>query len=220
MARDTVQVRLPVAKAEKIQTGQILYTTGFQLRPGEYKLKFIVRDNATGRLGSFEQGLTVPLLDGKTLQTSSVVLGSRLVGTAEEVRGVQHEGPAARFEGPGPEKDPMVIDGRRLVPNMGNIFAGGQTLYTYFQVYGSAADPQTRRPSLEAYLLFLDGKTRVRESQPLRVQEWTKGETGVATVAISLPLRGIRKGAYTLQVHLRDSVTDTNIYRRVPVVVN
>ncbi len=220
VARDTVQVRLPIPKAEKIQTGQILYNTGFQLRPGEYKLKFIVRDNATGRLGSFEQGLTVPLLDGKTLQTSSVVLGNRLVGAAEEIRGVQHEGPAGRFEGPGLDRDPMVIDGRRLVPNMGNIFAGGQTLYTYFQVYGAAEDPQTRKPALEAYLLFLDNKTRVRESQPLRVQEWTKGNPGVATVAISLPLRGLKKGAYTLQVHLRDSITDANIYRRVPVVVN
>jgi VWFA-related protein len=220
VARDTVQVRLPIQKAEKIQSGQILYNTGFQLRPGEYKLKFIVRDNSTGRLGSFEQGLSIPLLDGKTLQTSSIVLGNRLVSAGEEVKAVQHEGPMARFEGPPQEKDPMVIEGRRLVPNMGNIFAGGQTLYTYFQVYGAAEDPETRKPSLEASLLFLDHKTRVRESQPLRVQEWTRGSPRVATVAISVPIHGLRKGTYTLQVHIRDNITDTNTYRRVPIVVN
>jgi VWFA-related protein len=220
VARDTVQVDLPAQKAQKIQSGQILYNTGFQLRPGEYKLKFIVRDNSSGRLGSFEQGLSVPLLDGKTLQTSSIVLGNRLLPAGQDVKGVEHEGPMGRFEGPPEEKDPLVIEGRRLVPNMGNIFAGGQTLYTYFQVYGAGDDPQTKKPSLEASLLFLENKTRLRESQPLHIQEWTKGSPGTATVAISLPLHGLKKGSYTLQVHLRDNVTDTNIYRRVPVIVN
>lgn len=42
---------------------------------------------------------------------------------------------------------------------------------------------------------------------------------GEATVAISLPLRNLKKGAYTLQVHVRDAIADVNRFQRVPIVI-
>ncbi len=66
IARDSVVVRLPAEKAEKNKSGGIFYSTGFQLRPGEHRLKFLVRDNTTGKLGSFEQPDNVPSYDLKT----------------------------------------------------------------------------------------------------------------------------------------------------------
>jgi hypothetical protein len=47
-------------------------------------------------------------------------------------------------------------------------------------------------------------------------QEDRKGE---ATVAISLPLRSLRKGTYILPIHVRDLIADVNLFRRVPVVI-
>ena len=84
VARDSVQVRLPADKAEKLKSGGIFYSTGFQLRPGDYKLKFLVRDNLTGKLGSFEQPIQVPALDLKSLSLSSIVLGNQLASTQQK----------------------------------------------------------------------------------------------------------------------------------------
>jgi VWFA-related protein len=220
VARDIVQVRLPVQTAEKIRTGQILYTTGFQLRPGPYKLKFLIRDNRSGKLGSFEEALKVPAIDGKSLDVSSIVLGSRLVAAREDSQGVQHSGFGERFRMLAIKHDPLMIDDKRILPSIGNVFLRRQTLYVYFQVYGAGTDPETRKPSLETLLMFLEGNRKVLESQPYHITEWTKDDKGVATVSMAVPLRSLNKGTYTLQIHLRDDASDTNLFRRVPVVIN
>lgn len=219
VARDTVQVRLPVQTAEKIRTGQILYTTRFQLRPGEYNLKFLVRDNRTGKLGSFEQPLAVPALDGTALQVSSIVVGNRLVDAKEDSRGVEHQGFGERFRMLGTTSDPLIIGEKRIVPSIGNVFLSRQTLYVYFQVYGAGEDSQTKKPSLETTLLFLEGNKKLRESQPHRIETWEKDQKDVATVAVAVPLRGLNKGTYTVQIHLRDELSQANLFRRVPLVI-
>ncbi len=220
VARDVVQVRLPVQTAQKIQAGQILYKTGFQLRPGDYSMKFLMRDNRTGKLGSFEQSLSVPAIDGKKLQLSSVVLGSRLLNSKEDTPGVQHSGFGERFRMLAVKRDPLKIEDKRIVPSIGNVFLARQTLYVYFQVYGAKEDPETKKPSLETLLLFLQNKSKVLESQPYRVAEWTKDDKGVATVTVAVPLRNFKRGTYALQIHVRDVVSDTNLFRRVPIVIN
>ncbi len=220
IARDTVQVRLPALSAEKIKAGQILYTTGFQLRPGDYKLKFLIRDNRSGKLGSFEETLSVPLLDGKSLQLSSIVLGNRLVDSRQDSQGVEHRGIGDRFRLLGVKRDPLIIGDKRIVPSIGNVFLSRQTLYVYFQVYGAAEDSQTKKPSLETYVSLLQNKTKLREAQPYMVASWDKDSKGAATISMAVPLRGLKKGAYTLQLHLRDEVSDTNLFRHIPIVIN
>ena len=42
---------------------------------------------------------------------------------------------------------------------------------------------------------------------------------GESTVAISLPLKSLKKGTYTLQIHVRDLISGTNVFRRVPIVI-
>jgi VWFA-related protein len=220
LARDTIDVKLPVQRAEKIRTGQILYNTGFRLPRGTYKLKFLVRDNSTGKLGSFEQPLSVPALDGKSLQLSSVVLGSRLVAeTHENPRETERPGFNERFRMLGMRRDPLVIGQKRIVPSIGNVFLSRQTLYVYFEVYGAAGESASKKPQIEAQLLFLQGRTRVRESRGFQVSDWSTDARNVADVSCAVPLAGLKKGNYVLQIHLRDRVSDTNLFRRVPLVI-
>ncbi len=266
VARDAVQVRLPADRAEKIKSGGILYSTGFQLRAGEYKLKFLVRDNGTGKLGGFEQALSVPALDLKKLDTSSIVLGSQLMSARGDAgSGVAHQGMMRRFQELGIGYDPLVVGNRKIVPSIGNVFLNRQTVYVFFQVYGAAADPQSDRPSIQAYLMLLKDNVKILEAQPDLVQDWTKetalpgfegrggpgrGERGgpggmrgmgrgefggqgpggrgalpmedrkgEATVAISMPLKSLKKGTYTLQIHVRDTIAGANLFRRVPIVI-
>jgi hypothetical protein len=36
---------------------------------------------------------------------------------------------------------------------------------------------------------------------------------------MAIPLQGLRRGAYTLQVHLQDTISETDLFRRVPIVI-
>ncbi len=56
--RDTVKLALDAA--QQVQRKNIQYSTGFTLAPGRYHLKFVVRENQTGSMGSFETDLQVP----------------------------------------------------------------------------------------------------------------------------------------------------------------
>ncbi len=56
--RDTVKLNLdPSLQARQ---KNIQYTTSFNLPPGKYQLKFVVRENQTGRMGSFIADVTLP----------------------------------------------------------------------------------------------------------------------------------------------------------------
>jgi VWFA-related protein len=180
VTRDVVQVKLPAEKAEKLKSGGIFYSTGFQLKPGAYKLKFLVRDNKTGKLGSFEQPLEIPALDLKKLAISSIVLGNQLVNTRENIKsGISHQGAMGRFQAMGlTGYDPLVIGGNKVVPSIGNVFVPRQTVYVYFQVYGAAEDKETKNPCIETDLVLIRENTKILETQPKYVQEWTSSRGG------------------------------------------
>jgi VWFA-related protein len=273
VARDAVQLNLPAEKAEKIKAGGIFYSTGFQLRPGDYKLRFLVRDNLTGKLGSFEQPIRVPKLDLKSLSISSIVLGNQLASASQSGSEVTHQGAMRRFQEMVSGYDPLVLGGKKVVPSIGNVFLAGQTVYVYFQVYGAAEDKETQKPCIQADLMLIRDKTKILEAQPQYVQQWTRARNapafgrgfnpgnmgrgagpsggrggpnfpggmgpggmggpppgmpgmpgvnerkGETTVAISLPLKNLKKGTYTLQIHVRDTIADVNRFERVPIVI-
>jgi len=268
VARDAVQVRLPADRAEKLRSGGIFYSTGFELRPGDYKLKFLVRDNITGKLGSFEQPISVPAFDLKKLTLSSIILGNQLTSTRSDASSyVTRQGAMRRFQQINPGYDPLVLGNQKIVPSIGNIFAARQTVYVYFHVYGASEDPETQKPCIEADLALIRNNKRILESQPQYFQEWnrvqaapfpgagrggpgmppmpkpegmgprggggdfggmrapremqlTEERKGEVPVAISLPLKDLKRGTYTLQVHVRDEISGTNQFYRVPLVIH
>lgn len=267
IARDAVSLKLPVEKAEKLKSGGIFYSTGFQLRPGAYKLKFLVRDNVTGKLGSFEQPINVPVFDLKKLAISSIVLGNQLTNARGDAGStISHQGAMRRFQQRMPSYDPLVMGNRKVVPSIGNVFLARQTVYVYFQVYGAAEDRETQRPCIETDLMLIRDNTKILETKPQYIQEWTSASGGFpaamgrgaggmppgmngpggmeppgrggmgrmggppgmqnsgerkgeSTVAISLPLKNLKPGTYTLQVHVRDTIADVNLFQRVPIVI-
>jgi len=77
--RDTV--KLAVDSAQQVRRKNVQYNTSFLLAPGSYHLKFIVRENRTGRMGSFETDVRIPDLRKAPLRMSSVVLSSQRVPT-------------------------------------------------------------------------------------------------------------------------------------------
>jgi hypothetical protein len=195
------------------------------------------------------------------------VLGSQLVDArGESGSTVSHQGAMRNFQMRIPGYDPLMMGTRKVIPSIGNVFLGLQTVLVYFQVYGAAEDKETRLPCIETDLMLIRRNTKILETQPQYVQEWTKtggsmrfgpnreggrgpgmgrpgggmggpGGMGVpggpggppgmqqeerkgeSTVAISLPLRSLQKGVYTLQIHVRDVIADVNRFERVPLVI-
>lgn len=180
VARDSVQLRIPAERAEKIKAGGIFYSTGFELRPGDYNLKLLVRDNVTGKLGTFEQPVQVPAFDLKQFGLSSIVLGRQLGSLRNQAdSGISRSGAMRRFQEMMSGYDPLVIGGRKVVPSIGNVFMAGQTVYVYFQVYGAADDPATQKPLVEADLMLIRDNVKILETQPQYIQQWTRARSGM-----------------------------------------
>ena len=67
------QARIWIAALQARQKN-IQYTTSFNLPPGKYQMKFVVRENQTGRMGSFMADVTLPDMKKSPLKMSSIVL--------------------------------------------------------------------------------------------------------------------------------------------------
>src|SRR6267378_575833 len=118
--RDTV--KLAVDSTQQVRRKNVQYNTSFLLAPGSYHLKFVVRENRTGRMGTFETDVQVPDLRKVPLRNSSVVLSSLRV-------------PAT---GKNKATNPLVGDQTELVPNVAHVFTQDQHLYLQFEVYDAA----------------------------------------------------------------------------------
>src|SRR5260221_461409 len=118
--RDTV--KLAVESTQQVRRKNVQYNTGFVLAPGSYHLKFVVRENQTGRIGSFETDVQIPDLRKAPLKMSSVVLSSLRAPVTGKKTGA----------------NPLVRDQMELVPNITHVFAPDQHLYLQFEVYDAA----------------------------------------------------------------------------------
>ena len=72
-------VKLDVDRAQQARQKNIQYTTSFNLPPGKYHLKFVVRENQNGRMGSFEADIVLPDMKKIPLKLSSILLASQRV---------------------------------------------------------------------------------------------------------------------------------------------
>ena len=125
-------VKLALDAAQQVQRKNIQYSTGFTLAPGKYHLKFVVRENQTGAMGSFETDLQVPDLKKSPLKLSSIVLSSqRVPNTAKKT------------------VNPLVRDGVEWVPNVPHVFRQGTNIFIFCT---RCMTPRSRRarPSLRA----------------------------------------------------------------------
>src|SRR5208283_5340137 len=122
--RDTV--KLAVNTSTEVQKKNVQYDTGMSLLSGRYHLKFVVRENQTGRMGSFETDIDVPDLKTQPLKMSSVVLASQIQ-------------PAKKGANP----NPLVHDGSEIIPSITHVFSATQHLFLYYEVYDPAQPAST-----------------------------------------------------------------------------
>jgi VWFA-related protein len=236
--RDTVKLALD--SAQQVRRKNVQYNTGFVLAPGEYHLKFVVRENQTGRMGSFETDVTIPDLRKAPLRMSSVVLANqRVPASGNSTKKGLH---------------PLVQNQQELVPNITHVFTQDQHLYLQYEVYdaahqrkggtvaasnnnaldallgtgagatgGAAAAPQPKPAKDAVHVLtnieFLQGNAKVYESKQIVANELTAPDRKAVIFQIDLPLQSLKPGFYTCQVNVIDDNAGNFAFPRWPILV-
>jgi VWFA-related protein len=236
--RDTVKLALD--STQQVRRKNVQYNTGFVLAPGNYHLKFIVRENQTGHMGSFETDVQVPDLRKVPLRMSSVVLSSLRapVTNAPKKKGA----------------NPLIQDQTQLVPNVTHVFTRDQHLYLQYEIYDAAkgkvavaatatpaaaeqpgngatgsaggaakAAPQSKETRESIHVLtsieFLQGNVKVYESKQVAATEVTAPDRKAVVFQIDLPLQSLKPGLYVCQVNVIDDVAGNFAFPRWPILI-
>lgn len=215
--RDTVKLALDAA--QQVQRKNIQYSTGFTLAPGRYHLKFVVRENQTGAMGSFETDLQVPDMKKTPLKLSSIVLSSQRV-------------PSTKKNGAG-VGNPLVRDGVEWIPNVPHVFRQDQHLYFLYEVYSpskqkdapaEAGSPGlTRRTSGPVRVLtsieFMSGGVKVYETPLVEANAINTPERGAVAFQFDVPLTQLKPGTYVCQVNVIDDAGGSFSFPRMAMRV-
>src|SRR5262249_25031931 len=118
--RDTV--RLSPDAADDLKKKTVQNESGFEMPPGKYHGKIVVRENQDGTFGSYQTGVVVPDVKRQAVKLSSVIVGTQLE-------------PVSRKN----DANPLIRDGRELIPNVTRVVSVGQHLYFYYEVYDPAS---------------------------------------------------------------------------------
>jgi VWFA-related protein len=213
--RDTV--KLTVDSAQQVRHKNVQYNTGFVFPPGTYHLKFIVRENRSGRMGSFETDVRIPDLRKTPLRMSSVVLSSQRVPITQKRKGF----------------DPLVAEQTQLVPSVTHVFTQDQKLYLQYEVY-DPAKPKTdaatsdngenkknTHPTVRILtsIEFLQGDTKVYETKPVVAEEITAPDRKAVVFQMEIPLQSLKPGFYTCQINVIDDASGNYAFPRWPILI-
>jgi VWFA-related protein len=204
-ARQTVKLNLdPSLQARQ---RNIEYTTSFNLPPGKYHLKFVVRENQTGRMGSFEADITLPDMKKAPLKLSSIVLASS--------------------RQPSKQNTPLVREGQEYVPNISHVFRQDQHLYLLYEVYDpSRVKPAENQPkgtkagiNLLSSLELIQGSVKVYETPLVQAKALNVDGRNAVSVALDVPLNGLKPGSYVCQLNVVDDAGGSFAFPRFAVLV-
>jgi VWFA-related protein len=215
--RDTV--KLAVSTSTEVQKKNVQYDAGMSLLSGKYHLKFVVRENQTGRMGSFETDIEVPELKAQPLNMSSVVLASQIQPVKVKTSA---------------NLNPLVRDGSEIIPNVTHVFSATQHLLLYYEVYDPARPPvadsargaDSRRDSenkpgirLLSNVAFFQGKAKAYESSLLELTELNARERKAAVFQLDVPLTSLKPGFYTCQVNVIDDAGGHFLFPRLALLI-
>lgn len=209
-------VKLALDAAQQVERKNIQYSTGFTLAPGRYHLKFVVRENQTGAMGSFETDLQVPDMKKTPLKLSSIVLSSQRVPSTGKKA-----------------VSPLVREGVEWIPNVPHVFRQDQHLYLLYEVYDPtkqkgavvpASSPGlTRREGGAVRVLtsieFLSGGVKVYETPLVEANVINIPERGAVGFQFDVPLTQLKPGTYVCQVNVIDDAGGSFSFPRMAMMV-
>ena len=205
MAEIRQTVKLAIDDSQQVSRKNIQYTTGFTLPLGKYHLKFVVRENQTGRMGSFETDINLPDLKKFPLKLSSVVLSSQRSAAGKK-----------------DEDNPLSNGGFTWVPNVAHVFRTDQHMYLLYEVYDPAnGGAKAGKPGVKVLtsIEFLQGTTKVFETSLVEANSVNVPGRGAVAFAFDVPLDRLNAGLYICQVNVIDDSGGTFSFPRQAMLV-
>jgi hypothetical protein len=207
-------VPLAVDANQQLQKRNVQYSTGFSLAPGKYHVKFVVRENQSGNMGSFETDIQVPDMKKTPLKLSSIVMSNQRTPNKEKKA-----------------IDPLVQDGLEWVPNVPHVFRQDQHLYFLYEVYAPTKDkgdtaPAAATPGLTmkkdsgavrvlTSIEFLLGGVKVYETPQVEATAINIPERDAVSFQFDVPLTGLKPGNYVCQVNVIDDAGGSFTFPRM-----
>ncbi len=228
--RDTV--KLAVDGTLGAARRNIQYGTSFTLAPGHYHVKFVVRENETGNMGSFETDINVPDQRKQPIKLSSVVVSSQQTAAAA---------PQRRGGGLPAPADPLEHDGHDFVPNVAHVFRQDGHMYLLYELYdpaklskeavaAAATQAAAQQSGLKARtgasgihvltsIEFIRNGAKVLETPVVQTAVLNEPERGAVSFTFDVPLGGLAPGDYICQVNVIDDAAGTFTFPRLAMRV-
>ena len=209
--RDSVNIKLSDQTATQLAHQPIEYDAGVTLLPGHYTIKFLARDDETGRIGTFQTSFYIPNLNKVTTQIpiSSVVLSSQRISTTDALYNTVRGKQAVKNDA----ANPLVQDGQKLIPSVTRVFKSDKDLYVYLQAYAvqtpagqtssATAAPQSK-PLVGYVSLYSEGQLAFT-SKLLAATPIANNRLGVTPFTFTFPLGSLKAANYECQITLLDA---------------
>src|SRR5271156_140472 len=197
--RDNVNIKLSDATAAELARRPIEYDTGFTLLPGKYMIKFLARDDETGRIGTYQTNFVIPNLNKELTRVpiSSVVLSSQRV----ELKDALYSAEKDKDRGKEEAVNPLVQNRQKLIPSVTRVFRQSQNMYVYLQAYEQGA---AAVQPLVAFVSFYHEQTKAFETRPMQMTSGLNNRLQTMPFSFSIPLGQVPPGEYDCQISVLD----------------
>jgi len=225
--RDNVNIKLSDATAAELAKRPIEYDTGFTLLPGKYMIKFLARDDETGRIGTYQTTFVIPNLnkEQKRIPLSAVVLSSQRVDLKDAI----YDAAKAKDRAKDDAVNPLVRDGKKFIPSVTRVFGAGRLIYVYFQAYkqepaqtqasdSSTAAPASQQP-LFAFVSLYQGGKKLFETPPKMIAPSMANRLGTMPLTFELGVDTLPRGEYDCQVTILDPATQKLAFWDAPILL-
>jgi len=186
-----VDMKLLPATRERLGKSWFPIVREFELAPGAYQAKIVVRDTNSLRIGTVVHEFTVP--DLTKLRTSSIILSDTL-----------------QPDKPGDRPRPALVVRRTFAPDA--------ILYAQFEVYGAEKEKGSGMPKVSAgYQIRREDGTVITRVAPTQILPTSLGKL---SRLVGAELRDATPGAYEFVLELRDEIGGGSVEIREPFQVD
>ncbi|HWF67448.1 MAG TPA: hypothetical protein VN670_09085, partial [Acidobacteriaceae bacterium] len=213
--------KLKLKTSQDAQQKNIQYTTSFMLAPGTYQIKFVVRENESGRMGSFQANVTIPEYKKDQIKLSSVVLSSQQIPFTKKT------------------SNPLVVDGAEWIPNVPHVFEQSQHMILLYQIYDPAHSQATKGNASDdthgaskkksasdnasirvlTNLELLDNSAKALETPLVVSSRMNLPQQNGIGFLVDVPLNKLRPGLYTCQINVIDDAAGRFSFPRLALLV-
>jgi GWxTD domain-containing protein len=161
-------------------------------KPGRYQLVLGVQDRVSKKIASYRKEVVVPDLSPKVLSISSVTLAGKME-------------PTDRVWTTG---KPFYVGRFHIVPRPDGVFAKGDELNLYFQVYDPATDPGNGKPKLGVLYTF---RRKKPDGSLEDVGTYEVKESSGQVQGYAVPLEKWPPGPYLVVVKVTDALASKSV---------